>query len=334
MQERKVCWSESSLKVIERMRQQWTYRDQIYEKFIQGQYEDCDDQTYEHLFRRALCDRKLEIIKFIALKLGLLDREVFDRAVLKASLEIMDAYRGAIGRNEWIELGSQHLKMSDRELVRVICWFFEQNIIFGFDADEIQVVEKLIGLNDPEIYDWLLDNYPNYKTVQENKRYYYPLCEYFSLGYDLTFLSAAVTRYAFNLIPLIINTCPIESLLIDNDASDYHEDEFVKYGLANTDTDLLNILYTSYHEDDTDYENKEERQINLNRMTLSLVSVYKIRDGWYNLIQARPPYIKGFEWSGDQLLNSFLIFLIWMGKQKPKGLYKLLLYQKVYPHVF
>ena len=316
-----VSFSEGMLQFLKGLKEKIDYRDQLYTKFTEGHRKECDHETYEDLFNRALVDNNIEIIEFIAEKLGWSNRQVFDKAVLKASLQIMEKYKGG---DECIVLNSGHVGMLDKELLVVIHGFINRNIKFCFDTDEVQLVNKLIGLDDLEIYKWLLENYPGYKIVQENKRDWYPICDFDAIGYDLTFLSSAVINYTFNLIPSILNTCPIESLVIGNDA--FHcSEQIEKYGLSNTDVHLFRIICAIQRNDNIDRNN---------RMLSTLISIYKIRDGWYHLVKSRSLYIKGFEWSADKLVNPYLIFLIWMGKQKPKGLPKLLLYQKVYPYVF
>lgn len=251
-------------------------------------------------------------------------RHLFSLAFGSKTLQDIDSC------DECIVLKSEYLKRLD-----VILWLLDHKVKFRFDAEEIDVVVSLLCLNNPTIYNFLFIHYNEYSTTSGMDEYAIPLTEGDVIYVDPTFISLAVVWSLFDLIPEILNTCPIDCLKMP-----YYWDFNVKshviekYKPENTDIELLEICHIGYTCDDDD----PHSEYRYNRMMRALLSLFKIRDGWYNLLCARPPNIKGFHWSGDKLVNPRLAFLVWLGKQKLankkfSGLPKLLIYQKIYPYL-
>ena len=70
------------------------------------------------------------------------------------------------------------------------------------------------------------------------------------------------------------------------------------------------------------------------RMVKFILQIYNIRKYWFHLTQNRCSRIQGWILYQDKLLNPNLTFLIWLAKLKPGGLPKLLIYQRIYSHIF
>ena len=170
---------------------------------------------------------------------------------------------------------------------------------------DINIINLLCNQDIVE-FEYIQNMWPEY-WIQSEDRIHFIKDRCFSITYYLDFISICLVYGYHVLIPHILNTHQNMSVFTN---------KYLKYN---------NMLSWS-------------QQSLLSQKTIKIIcSISNYVNCWSNIINKQVERLNGFEWNGEILENKLIIFLIWNAKMTysvlPK-LPKLLIYQKIYVHLF
>ena len=211
-------------------------------------------------------------------------------------------------------------------IINTVKMCIKNNIELIFTHNPKIVVQKLMHSDDLQICDYLMCKFPQFHHLSEE--WILTFVGEMGIYLDITYLSVAVANSAFKCLLKIINSSPC--------FNEFHIPYSTDCGNINEMLDEDHFeLSLEYELDKFDIHLLAFARRQNDSMFDAILSLYRIRQHWFQIIQTRTSRIQGFEWSSFGLLiNPLLTFLIWLGKIKLGGLPKLLIYTCIYPHVF
>jgi len=305
-----------------------------------------DKHVIDHCFNNSIKEDNPKMVEKLGKYLGHSDNDLWDLAIKHVAPNVLKEFLPKIEKPIIATLALGYSSFENFEKLVRLC--LSNNIKLASKISTEYLMDRIIGFDDIDMCKHAIAIYPQFQTINYKNLYMLNPTEYSAEYFTPTFLTFAITNYSLNCLSIILNTCPVfdqfniyyssDCSHINDEISKKEKKLAKKYGFNSKDIQLLVFADRSRSFFDADAmtpEDLNETIAKANKMFDSILYVYTVRKNWYKLVKQTFSRLNGFYWSSNNhLSNNRIPYLIWLAKQKPKGLPKLLMYRCVYPYIY